>query len=110
MLNLFYNKLWYLKVEIYCKIKQYSSHTESPVVKSIKKKKEVTVHFKQKAHFIEDTVYIVCIYIFMIVCPSLVPMIRLILLQLHKSCELNIALNYLPLDHKINGKIQSMDE
>jgi hypothetical protein len=56
MLNVFYNKLWYLKLEIYCKIKQYSFHTECPVFNSVKK--EVTVHFKHeaKAHLLEDSV------------------------------------------------------
>ena len=58
MLNLFYNKLGCLKLEIYCKIKLYSFHTECPVVKSVKRK-EITVHLHVKAYFIEDTIHIV---------------------------------------------------
>jgi len=36
--------------EIDCNIKQYSFHTECPVVKSVKKE-EVTVHFTRKGTF-----------------------------------------------------------
>jgi len=50
MLNLFYCKLRYLKLEIYCKIKQYSFHTECPVVKSVQRKK-VAEHFTREGTF-----------------------------------------------------------
>jgi hypothetical protein len=58
MLNLFYNKLGCLKLEIYCKLKQYSVHTYCPVVKSVKKKKSQCI-LHSKAHFIEDTIHLV---------------------------------------------------
>ena len=50
MLNLLYNKLGCLKLEIYCKLKQYSFHTYCPVVKSAKKK-EVTMYFTLEGTF-----------------------------------------------------------
>jgi len=57
MLNLFYDKLWCLKLKIHYPIKQYSFHTESPVIKSVQKRKsQYTLH--AKTHFIKDTLYI----------------------------------------------------
>ena len=50
ILNLFYIKLWCLKLKIYYQIKQYSFQNEWPVVKRVHRK-EVTIHFTREDTF-----------------------------------------------------------
>jgi hypothetical protein len=50
MLNLFYSKVWCLKLKIYNPSKQYYFPNECPIVKSVNKK-EVKVHFTHEDTF-----------------------------------------------------------